>query len=210
MFRLGLEKSLENSYFHVQATTKSLPLLPSLILKHKPQCAIIDLNLQGEQSGLSFLSLLSSSYPTISSLILTSNPLFKTALNCFELGAKGYLIKGSNSSQVLLALSTILNHALYLDPLLTHDFRSFCQQSRLEKERQKIHSISPLSELVFSQKEKDVLCLLALGLNNNEIGHNLRLSPNTVKSAITRIFSKLRVNNRTLAAIKAYQLGFLA
>lgn len=209
MFQLGLTKSLENSEYQIVAVTHKKQKIAQIIEQTTPEMAIIDICLKNKNDGLEVLQDIRLKFPEIKCLVLTANHQIKNALQCFQYGANGYLIKSTNINQLQLALKTIEKNALYLDPLLVNGFQSFCGYALTSKQIEQLPFSFEL-DLILSQKEQTILALIGQGLSNEEISQKINISVNTVKSIITRILHKLHLKNRTLAAIRAYQFGLVA
>jgi DNA-binding NarL/FixJ family response regulator len=114
-----------------------------------------------------------------------------------EFGANGYILKEASTQQLRDALKTALSgDGLYLHPSVAH---------RVLQRRRSIERARGLSD-----RELEVLRLVAVGSTNDDIATKLFLSEKTVKSHLSSIFRKLEVTNRTQAAAKALREGIVA
>jgi DNA-binding NarL/FixJ family response regulator len=111
-------------------------------------------------------------------------------------GLEGYIIKDIGLTDLSRALLAINGGDFYVDPRLAG--------SMLRRMSERRHKGDP-TEL--SERETDVIQLIAIGLSNKQISEKLFLSEKTVKNHISRIFSKLNVTARTQAAIYAIKSG---
>ena len=144
-----------------------------------------------DHDGIWTLSALKQSHPEIPVLMLSTYDTEEYVDQALALGAAGYLLKESSSQQLFEAIDTALSgRGVYLHPNVA--------QRVLSRGRNDPRETSGLSE-----RELDVLRLLAKGATNDEIAVELFISDKTVKSHLSSIFRKLRVTNRTQAASKA-------
>ena len=103
----------------------------------------------------------------------------------FDLGAKGYLNKKADDSDILMAIKTVLNVERYMSDAL----KLFYTDKFLNKD----HTINPLTTL--SNRELEVMVLLLKGFGGLEIGNQLNLNSSTVATYKNRIFEKMAVTN---------------
>jgi len=118
-------------------------------------------------------------------------------------GAVGYLLKAVSSPRLLEAIRAVARGDAILDPAVTN--KVVAELTRLS------HPLSapqPLAEPI-SEREIEVLRLLAAGASNQEIADRLIVALNTVKRHVSNIMGKLGAENRAQAVIKARQLGLL-
>lgn len=126
-------------------------------------------------------------------------------------GADGYCLKGTATSQLVLAIRTVSEGAAWLDPgIATKVLRASVTAglpaaSKADKDTSKAPGTGPR----LSQREIDVLRLVVEGLGNQAIAERLYLSVETVKTHMRRIMEKLAVSDRTQAAVKAMREDLL-
>jgi DNA-binding NarL/FixJ family response regulator len=128
----------------------------------------------------------------------------------FAAGADGYCLKGAETARLALAIRSVADGAAWLDPVIA---------SRVLKETGfswALRQVSPVSaearmaqNLKLSNRERQILRLVADGLSNPQIARQLTVKPETIKTHIGRIMDKLAVCDRTQAAVKALRQGLL-
>jgi DNA-binding NarL/FixJ family response regulator len=144
-----------------------------------------------EHDGIWTLNKIREGYPDLPVLMLSTYDTEEYVDQSLAAGAAGYLLKEASSQQLAEAIETALSgKGVYLHPAVA--------QRVLARGRGEEKDGSGLSE-----RELEVLQLLAKGSTNDEIATALFLSEKTVKSHLSSIFRKLRVSNRTQAASKA-------
>ena len=130
-------------------------------------------------------------------------------------GARGYVLKGANPLEMLGVIRAVADGQALFGPAIATRMARFFQEMNEPTASSpgpvKMREISPgnadedLSEL--SDREREVLELIAAGYNNTEISHKLYISPKTVRNHITSIFSKLQVADRAHAIRRARHTG---
>jgi DNA-binding NarL/FixJ family response regulator len=126
-------------------------------------------------------------------------------------GAVGYLLKDVPSEKLVEAIRTAARGETFLQPSVAA--KVVAEFSRLLDNRQPDQVASPqvskkLLEAL-SERELEILRLVAQGANNREISNTLFITEGTVKNHLTNILGKLSVRDRTQAALKARELGLL-
>ena len=165
-----------------------------------PDLILMDLKMP-KMNGIQATKAIHEKFPDIRVLVLTTYDADDWVINAIRNGAAGYLLKDTPQEELVKAIINTVKGWNPIDPqvagkLLDH----VTQQSSLPYPDQKL--ISQLSE-----REREVLRLLANGLSNSDIAKTLFLSEGTVKNYVSVIFSKLGVTDRTQAAILAIRAG---
>jgi DNA-binding NarL/FixJ family response regulator len=116
---------------------------------------------------------------------------------CIGVGADAYLVKDVSPSELIRAVKIVAKGENYVDPRIAGSLlrRRFTPEGRAADE--------------LSDRESDVVRLIAQGMSNKEIGAKLCLSEKTVKNHISRIFSKLNINARAQAVVYALRTGMV-
>jgi DNA-binding NarL/FixJ family response regulator len=130
-------------------------------------------------------------------LVLTTFEVDEYVFEAMRSGASGFVLKRIPPKDLIEAVRIVASGESLLFPA----------SSRRVIERFAVRSSKPLPEL--SDRERDVLRLLAVGMSNFEIAHDLVVSVQTVKSHVAAILTKLDVRDRTQAVIAAYETGFV-
>jgi DNA-binding NarL/FixJ family response regulator len=200
-FRAGLRSLLTEHGFPVVGEAGTGEAALPLIDRRRPDVVVMDLSMPG-MSGVETTRELRRRFPSIEVLVVTVSAGEADVLDALEAGAAGYLLKDSGPEEIVRALRAALDGDTPLSPRV----------ARLIVERTRGTRGGEASTEVVEQlteRELEVLRLLAEGLDNNEIGLRLYLSPTTVKRHISAIFMKLGVSNRVQAAIWAVRAGLL-
>lgn len=159
-----------------------------------PDVILMDLKMPGTD-GIEASRVIRREFPEIRIIILTVAE-DDDMLEVIRAGACGYLLKDVEPSELLKAIHTVFEGRPAFHPIVTS--RLLGEYNRLSMPVRKDDEISMLTE-----REKEVLGLIAQGESNKNIAHKLFISEKTVKNHITSIFRKLKVEDRTQAAIFA-------
>jgi DNA-binding NarL/FixJ family response regulator len=141
--------------------------------------------------GVEAIRAILGKHPQARIILVSINESAEDIHRAMEAGAVGYVPKSRHQDVLLRAIRAVAAGQRFLDPEL----------ARLVSERSATNALS--------QRETDVLRLIANGLLNKQIASELALSENTVKTHIARIMGKLGVHDRTSLAMKAVALGLL-
>jgi len=138
--------------------------------------------------------------PATKVLVLTAFSEDENILNAAKGGARGYVLKGIDFSTLLRAIKTLQGGGVWIDKdLPAADAFEEIAQGQLDDRvdaREDNEAIKTLT-----RRELEILRLVAEGLTNEEIGKKIFISEKTVKTHLTNIFDKLKVNNRFKAAL---------
>ena len=200
LFRDGLRKilSLEKDILVVgEAATGDE--IPKAVERAKPDILLLDVKMPKGDVVQSLLDVAARS-PTTRVIVLTAYSEEENVLNAAKGGARGYVPKGVPSATLLQAIKVVQNGGCWIDKEIpsweTFEEIVEAQSDSLEAPRQLDESIKALTK-----REMEILRLVAEGLTNEEIGKKIFISEKTVKTHLTNIFDKLKVNNRFKAAL---------
>lgn len=151
----------------------------------KGECDVVllDISLPG-RSGLDILKQLKSERPTLPMLVLTMYPEEQYAVRAFKAGASGYLTKNSSPVELIAAIRKVISGGKYINP-------SLAEKLAFEVE---IDSKSPLHERL-SNREYQVMCMIASGKTVGEIAEELSLSVKTISTNRAKILVKMNLRN---------------
>ncbi|HEX4063108.1 MAG TPA: response regulator transcription factor [Streptosporangiaceae bacterium] len=173
-----------------------------LVRRHRPAVALLDIRmpvLDGLQAARKVLAV--SAQTRV--LILTTFDADEYVYEALRAGASGFLLKDAPADQLITAVRSLAAGDALIDPVITRRLISrFTLAARGPVELPK-----ELREL--TARELEVLRLVARGLSNVEIGRELVVEENTVKTHVSRILMKLGLRDRVQAVVLAYELGFV-
>ena len=173
-----------------------------LVRRHRPAVALLDIRmpvLDGLQAARKVLAV--SSQTRV--LILTTFDADEYVYEALRAGASGFLLKDAPADQLITAVRSLAAGDALIDPVITRRLISrftLAAQGPVELPQE-------LREL--TARELEVLRLVARGLSNAEIAHELVVEENTVKTHVSRILMKLGLRDRVQAVVLAYELGFV-
>lgn len=169
-------------------------------LETRPDVILMDIQMP-ELDGVAATKAILAEWPEAKVIILTMYRQDRYVFEAVKVGARGYLLKDSDADVLIAAIRDVADGATLLNPgIATEILKEFRKAGELPA-----HPRHKLSEL--SEREEDILRLLARGTSNQEIGAALKISEKTVRNRLSEIFSKLRLNNRTQAALYALREG---
>ncbi|MFM7024163.1 MAG: response regulator [Flavobacteriales bacterium] len=176
-----------NDNFTVGGSYESCEEALENLKQDKPDIVLMDIDLPG-MSGIQGTQQIKKLYPKISILIITVFENSKTVFDALCAGATGYLTKSSDKEKLMTALDEVVKGGA---PMSTHIAKMVVQSFQKNMN-------SPLTE-----RETEILSLLAAGKSYNNIGDTLFISKDTVKFHLKNIYIKLQVNNRSEAIERA-------
>jgi DNA-binding NarL/FixJ family response regulator len=169
-----------------------------LVTREQPDLVLMDLKMPG-MNGIEATRQIRAKFPDVKVLVLTTYDDDEWVFDAIRAGASGYLLKDTPREKVVEAIRGTLEDKSFVDPavagkLMGQVARGQTQPSNLLTDK-------------LTERETDVLRLLAKGLSNAEIAGQLYLSDGTVRNHISAILDKLGVSDRTQAAVIAIQHG---
>jgi DNA-binding NarL/FixJ family response regulator len=174
----------------------------AMALALKPDAMVMDIQMP-KMSGVEATGRIKQLLPEVTILVLTVHDSNEYILRILEAGASGYLTKGIISKDIPAAIRAAINGESILSEeilrkLLTYALRYPTRQQALE------------TQTTLTEREAEILELVAQGASNKIIASQLNLSQNTIKKYMMGIFAKLGATSRTGAVINAQQIGLLS
>jgi DNA-binding NarL/FixJ family response regulator len=195
--RMGLRMLLEQvADVEVVAEAGSAEEAIRLCAMHRPDVVIMDIRMPPGSSGVEACRTIVQRWPETQVIMLTSYANDELIIDAIQAGAVGYVLKQVGTGELIRAIDATREGAALLDPSVT---RRVLAMMRQHGENQP----DPFKEL--TEREVDVLRLLAEGKSNAEIAVALVLSDKTVRNHISVILDKLHVHNRVEAATYAVE-----
>ena len=172
-----------------------------LVAQHRPDLVLMDLKMPG-MSGIEATRRLRDRFPGTKVLILTTFSDDEWLFDVLRAGADGYLLKDTPRADVIKAVKGTVAGNTYMDPAVAGRVLQQAMDA----------SAAPPSFITeqLSEREVEVLRLLAAGLSNRDIAQQLHLSEGTVRNHVSAIIAQLGVGDRTQAAVLAVRHGLVA
>ncbi len=197
--RDGLEMLLKlEPGIDVVGTAEDGAAAVEMVAKESPDLVLMDLKMP-VMNGVEATRQIRARYPEVKVLVLTTYDDDEWVFDAIQAGASGYLLKDTPRDEVVKAIRGTVGGKVYLDPSVAGKV--------LEQVSRHPTQSPTLITSQLTEREIEVLRLLAKGLNNKAISERLFLSEGTVRNHISTILSKLGVSDRTQAAVIALQHG---
>jgi len=193
MVREGLKQLLElDGDFKVVGEASDGFECLNLINKTSPKVILLDINMPN-LDGLQVLTIMKQQHMLNKVVVLTIHNEIEYLIKAMDLGCSGYVLKDSDSATLKKAILSVCDGETYIEPKLTPLLNSRLAERDVMKDK--------LNDL--TNRELEVLKLIANGLFNKEIASSLGISERTVKNHVSNIFKKILVSDRTQAAVFA-------
>lgn len=201
VFRLGLTVSLQKiPEIDLVGSCPDGQSAIELTEQLQPDLILMDIGLP-IINGIEATSIVKEKYPHIKILVLTSHSEPKVVEEMMAAGADGYCIKGISTERLNALIFDVFQGNLWIDASVAEQMKHYFKQS---KKNEPSSPISPteLKELeLLTERELEVLQLIAQGKKNQDIADTLYISPGTVRVHVHSILHKLNVKDRTQAAL---------
>ncbi len=171
------------------------------ISRTRPDVVLMDLKMPG-MNGIQATRHIHQDYPEVRVLVLTTFGDDEWVFDAIRSGAAGYLLKGTPRQELVRAVKGTAAGGTHVDPAVAGKLFAHVAQSPAHAETTLVSDLS--------EREIEVLQLLAQGLTNAEIADRLFLTRGTVRNYVSSILAKLGVEDRTQAALAAARYGFIA
>lgn len=168
------------------------------IAEHRPDVVLCDIRMP-VLDGIALVEQNAPDGPPV--LVLTTFNTDDYVVRALQRGARGFLLKDADPPEMIAAIRAVHAGRPALSPAVTETLIAAATQARPSDE------VATAAVAELTAREREVAALLARGLTNAEIGERLYLSLATVKANLTRIFTKLGVDNRVAAAMRIRDAG---
>jgi DNA-binding NarL/FixJ family response regulator len=176
---------------------KAIEIIPQV----KPDVVLLDMRMPN-MSGLDVLNALRDKDALPPTIILTTFDDDQLVLAGLKAGARGYLLKDVSLEQLVEAVKTVAAGGSLVQPVVTQ--RLLTGLKNMDNQFASLDRPDPLTD-----RETEILRLMAGGYSNKEIANSLNVAEGTVKNHVSNILSKLGVRDRTRAVLKAFELGIV-
>jgi two-component system, NarL family, response regulator NreC len=171
-------------------------------LEIRPDVVLMDLSMPPGENGLSATARLKEAAPDIQVLVLTMHDDEEYLFRVLQAGASGYILKSAPDLDLIAAIRTVQQGMAYLYPSATKSLiEEFLQMVKNGEEQAKYE--------ILTDREKEVLILIAKGFSNKEIAEQLTVSVKTVESHKAHIMEKLHLRTRPDLVRYAIKKGWL-
>jgi DNA-binding NarL/FixJ family response regulator len=164
-----------------------------------PDVILMDIQMP-DMNGIQATRRILADQPQIGIIMLTMLEDDDSLFAAMCAGARGYILKGADKAEVLRTVSAVADGQALFGPAIAGRLTTFFQRGKAAET-----AVHPFPDL--TDREREVLALIARGADNSEIAAQLHISGKTVSNHISNIFNKLQVANRAQAIIKARDAG---
>ena len=168
--------------------------------RHRLDVAVLDIQMPN-LTGIEATRRIKAQYPDVRVLVLTAYDDEPYIFALLQAGADGYLLKTASGDDLKRAVRIVAAGGKALDPLIA---QKVVAQMIAGRPSAAAGQVEPLTE-----RELEVLRLVARGLTNRAIGHEIGISDRTVQGHLANIYGKLDAGSRTEAVTKAMKLGWI-
>lgn len=204
LFRLGLATRLQQEpTLAIAAEAEDGETALDLVTQQEFDIVILDVGLPGI-GGVETCRQLKQLMPQLPILVLTSHSQPTLINRLIEAQAQGYCLKGVAAEALVLAIQSVAAGASWWDAQATQQIRAQFQQPTAE-----VPPSAPVPDNPLTQREREILALIASGKSNSEIAESLYIAAGTVRVHVHAILQKLEVRDRTQAVVIALRNGLI-
>jgi DNA-binding NarL/FixJ family response regulator len=202
LFRGGLRDILEEQGLTVVGEAGDGQRGVDLVAQHAPDVVVMDLNMPG-MSGVEATRQIAVQTPATTVLVLTISSDDDSIMQAMMAGASGYMLKDASVEQLVSGIRAAAMGESSISPKIAARMLVWMREGQADRR------VPELAQADLSDREIEVLRLLAEGKGNAEIAQELFISPKTVKNHIASILVKLQMENRIQAAVYAVRAGII-
>lgn len=211
LFREGVKRILEfEPAFNVLAEGSDGSEASKLVRENEPDVVLMDINMP-DMNGVEATANLVKYFPNTKVIILSIHDDESYVTHALTTGAQGYLLKEMDSDSLIEAIKVVNDGGSYLHPKVTHnlvrEYRRLAQSKTTNVIDNSIEYTKPLH--ILTNRECQVLQLIADGKSNRGVSESLYISEKTVKNHVSNILQKINVNDRTQAVVMAIRNGWV-
>ena len=170
----------------------------ALTKEHRPEVVVMDLQMP-EMNGIDATRALAADLPETKVLVFTMGEEDGTVLAAMRAGARGYLVKGASQDEVARAITTVQAGGLVFGASLAARIADLLSSGGSTPDKAAFPQLT--------ERELEILDLIAAGRNNAQIASTLYLAPKTVRNNVSNIMAKLHATDRADVIIRAREAG---
>jgi len=170
----------------------------ALTKEHRPEVVVMDLQMP-EMNGIDATRALAADLPETKVLVFTMGEEDGTVLAAMRAGARGYLVKGASQDEVARAITTVQAGGLVFGASLAARIAELLSSGGSTPDKAAFPQLT--------ERELEILDLIAAGRNNAQIASALYLAPKTVRNNVSNIMAKLHATDRADVIIRAREAG---
>jgi DNA-binding NarL/FixJ family response regulator len=198
-FRAGLRAVLETAGdVAVVAEASTGEAAVAAVADALPDVVLMDVNMPG-LDGVAATRQIADASPHVAVLVLTMLDDDETVFAAVRAGARGYLLKGASRAELIRAVRSVAAGEAIFGPGVARRLMDFFARPAPRAD--------PAAFPELTEREQEILELIAQGRSNADITAALVLSPKTVRNHVSNIFSKLQVRDRAEAIVRAREAG---
>jgi DNA-binding NarL/FixJ family response regulator len=199
LFRHGIQALLNaTSDIEVVGEAKTGEEVIALAATLQPDVILMDIQMPGV-NGIEATRRILQTSPHIRILMVTMFEDDASVFTAMRAGARGYALKDTEKAEMLRAIRAVGGGEAIFSPAIATRLLEFFAAPR--------PALPPQVFPELTEREREILNLIALGHSNNEIASRLVLSPHTVRNYVSNVFSKLQVADRAHAIVRAREAG---
>ena len=202
LFRTGLRNLLEEQGVHVVAEAADGAAALNVVRELAPDVVVMDLNMPG-MNGIEATREITRLAPLTRVLVLTISDQDSDVMDAIVAGACGYLMKDSSIHDLMQGIKAAAVGEALISPHIASKVLQRVRAASVDSRD------GPIARPELSDRENEVLRLIANGKDNADIAKELHISPKTVKNHISNILMKLQIENRIQAAVYAVRSGMV-
>ena len=202
LFRSGLRNLLEDEGVHVVGEAAAGQEALTIVRDIAPDVVVMDLNMPG-MGGVEATRHISTIAPLTRVVMLTISDQDNDVIDAILAGACGYLLKDSSIQELIAGIRAASRGESLISPTIASKVLQRVRASSTQP------AIETTIRAELSEREIEVLKLIANGKDNAVIAADLHISPKTVKNHISNILMKLQIDNRIQAAVYAVRSGIV-
>lgn len=177
-----------------------------VVAQTDPDIVLMDVRMPGV-NGVESTRLIKEQYPQTRVLMLTTFDDDQYVIEALRLGAVGYLLKNMPPSELISAIRAVYEGGVLISPQVANKLLGLITNSQMRSEEAQSHNSIAALVNQLSGREKEILQLMAEGLDNKEIARKLFIAEQTVKNYVSVIYSKLGVRDRVQASRMVMESG---
>lgn len=200
---LKTQMKVLSKFEEIEIIGSSMSAEPALeeVKNLKPNVILMDLGLP-DISGIELTASIKKLYPEIEILIFTIFNEEDKVIQAIKAGASGYILKGTSGERMVYAIKSVFEGGSFIQPSLAKSLLKYFTQ---KPEREDFID----SPVKLTDREVEILQMIAKGLSNNEVATVLKISKSTIRTHLEHIYQKMEVTNRVEAITEGYKRGLI-